>query len=52
LSDFGWYGSIIEVSKTGVLGNLKQTERANMWDFLNVLSYNKADDEASALMNK
>ena len=51
MSDFGWYGSIIDVAKTGVLGKLKEVEKAKMWDFINVLAYNKADNETNAKLN-
>jgi hypothetical protein len=42
---WGWYYTIYEIATTGVLGNIKEVERTNLWDFLNALSIKRSADK-------
>jgi len=45
LEKYGWYSTIIEISKTGIHGNVQQVKNTNLWDFLTTLSVLRAENK-------
>ena len=45
LKDFGWRGQIYEVAQDGGLGTVEEVEQTRLYDFMNYLSYLKAQSK-------
>ena len=44
LADFGWRGMLYEVAQDGGYGTVKDVERLNLYEFINYLSYLRAQN--------
>ena len=45
LTKYGWQACIIEIAKTGILGDVKAVEMVNMWEFIGALSIIRAEQK-------
>ena len=45
LADFGWRGMLYEVAQDGGYGTVKEVERLGLYEFINYLSYLRAQNK-------
>ena len=45
LKDFGWRGKIYEIAQDGAVGTLEKVEDMRLYDFMNYLSYIRAQSK-------